>query len=112
MNPTIGLSIGFCEPVRHAEAARKPFCLASLGGIDLDPGIPAPAAARFTQPEGGGGSFYQAQFYANPALYWPEVVTDFPGLERGAFDLPYLAEVRGRISGGRGRGASVSHQRS
>ena len=42
----IGLSIGFWEPARHVEAVRKPFCLASLGGIDLDPGISAPAAAR------------------------------------------------------------------
>jgi conjugal transfer pilus assembly protein TraU len=52
VNPTIGLSIGFWEPARHVEAVRKPFCLASLGGIDLDPGISAPAAARFTRPEG------------------------------------------------------------
>lgn len=95
VNPTIGLSIGFWEPARHVEAVRKPFCLASLGGIDLDPGIPAPAAARFTRPEddGDGGSFYQAHFYVNPFLYWLEVVTDFPCLERGSFDLAYLTEV-------------------
>ena len=95
VNPTIGLSIGFWEPARHVEAVRKPFCLASLGGIDLDPGIPAPAAARFTRPEGDGdgGSFYQAHFYVNPVLYWLEVVTDFPCLERGSFDLAYLTEV-------------------
>ena len=86
VNPTIGLSIGFWEPARHVEAVRKPFCLASLGGIDLDPGIPAPEAARFTRPEGDGdgGSFYQAHFYVNPVLYWLEVVTDFPCLERGS----------------------------
>ena len=95
VNPVIGLSIGFWEPARHVEVVRKPFCLASLGGIDLDPGIPAPAAARFTRPEGDGdgGSFYQAHFYVNPVLYWLEVVTDFPCLERGSFDLAYLTEV-------------------
>ena len=62
VNPTIGLSIGFWEPARHVEVVRKPFCLVSMGGIDLDPGIAAPAAARFTRPEGDGdgGSFYQA----------------------------------------------------
>jgi conjugal transfer pilus assembly protein TraU len=71
VNPSIGLSIGFWEPTRHVEAVRKPFCLASLGRIDLDPGIPAPAAARFTRPEGDGygGSFYHAHFYVNPVLY-------------------------------------------
>ena len=74
---------------------RKPFCLVSLGGIDLDPGIPAPEAARFTRPEGDGdgGSFYQAHFYVNPVMYWLDVVTDFPCLEKGAFDLAYLTEV-------------------
>ena len=74
---------------------RKPFCLPSLGGLNLDPGIAAPEAARFTRPEGDGdgGSFYQAHFYVNPVLYWLEVVTDFPCLERGSFDLAYLTEV-------------------
>ena len=32
-------------------------------------------------------------FYTNPVLYWLEVVTDFPCLERGSFDLAYLTEV-------------------
>ena len=45
VNPIIGLSIGFWEPARHVEAVRKPFCLVSLGGVDLDPArLPAPAA--------------------------------------------------------------------
>ena len=42
VNPIVGLSIGFWEPARHVEVVRKPFCLVSLGGVDLDPGIPAP----------------------------------------------------------------------
>jgi conjugal transfer pilus assembly protein TraU len=59
VNPTIGLSTGFWEPARHVEAVRKPFCLASLGGVDMDPGISAPSASRFTRAEGDGdgGSF-------------------------------------------------------
>jgi conjugal transfer pilus assembly protein TraU len=51
VNPTIGLSIGFWEPARHVEAVRKPFCLASLGGIDLDPGISAPAQRGSRAPK-------------------------------------------------------------
>jgi conjugal transfer pilus assembly protein TraU len=84
VNPIVGLSIGFWEPARHVEVVRKPFCLVSLGGVDLDPGIPAPEAARFTRPEGDGdgGSFYQAHYYVNPVMYWLEVVTDFPCLEK------------------------------
>ncbi len=95
VNPTIGLSIGFWEPARQVEAVRKPFCLTSLGGVDLDPGIPAPEGARFTHAQGDGdqNSFYQAHFYVNPVMDWLQVVTDFPCLEHGSFDLAYLTEV-------------------
>ena len=95
VNPVIGLSIGFWEPARRVEAVRKPFCLTSLGGIDLDPGIPAPEGARYTHAEGDGdgGSFYQAHFYVDPLIYYLAVVTDFPCLEKGGFDLAYLTEV-------------------
>ncbi|WP_157271997.1 TraU family protein [Azohydromonas aeria] len=95
LNPAVGLSIGFWEPVRHVEVVRKPFCLPSLGGVDLDPGLPAPAGARFTRPEGDGdgSSFYQAHLYLNPVLYWLQVVADFPCLEPGSFDLAWLSEV-------------------
>jgi conjugal transfer pilus assembly protein TraU len=95
VNPTIGLSIGFWEPARHVEAVRKPFCLTSLGGLDLDPGLPAPEGARHTRGDttGTDSSFYQAHFYVNPIMYYLEVVTDFPCLERGSFDLAYMTEV-------------------
>ena len=95
VNPTIGLSIGFWEPARQVEVVRAPFCLVSLGGLDLSPGLPAPQAARFTRAEGDGdgGGFYQAHVYANPILSWLEVVTDFPCLEKGSFDLLYLTEL-------------------
>lgn len=61
-NPSIGLSIGFWEPARQVEVVRKPYCLVSLGGLDLSLGLRAPEAARFTRAEGDGdgGGFYQA----------------------------------------------------
>jgi conjugal transfer pilus assembly protein TraU len=95
VNPTLGLTTGFWEPARHVEAVRKPFCLASLGGVDLDPGISAPEHARTTRSDGLGdeGSFYQAHFYVNPVMYYLDVVTDFPCLEKGTFDIAYLTEV-------------------
>ncbi|MRV70580.1 conjugal transfer pilus assembly protein TraU [Duganella sp. FT92W] len=93
VNPTIGLSIGFWEPVRHIEVVRKPFCLVSLGGLDLDPGLPAPEAARYTDAAGAKNGFYQAHYYVNPIMYWLKVIADFPCLEAGSFDLSYLTEV-------------------
>ena len=73
---------------------RKPFCLVSLGGISLNPGIPAPEAAQWTRTTGPASSaFYQAHWYVNPMLYWLEVLLDFACLEHGGFDLAYLTEV-------------------
>jgi conjugal transfer pilus assembly protein TraU len=95
VNPVIGLSIGFWEPARQVEVVRRPYCFPTLGGIDLNAGLPAPEGARFTHAEGDGdgGSFYQAHYYLNPVLYWLGVVTDFPCLERGALDLAYMTEL-------------------
>ena len=92
--PLVGLAVGFWEPVRHVETVRKPFCLVSMGGVDLDPGLPAPGHARFNGAGGEGlESFYQAHFYVNPVMYWLQVITDFPCLEKGAFDIAYMTEV-------------------
>lgn len=93
VNPVIGLSIGFWEPARHVEVVRKPFCLVSLGGLDLSPGIAAPEAARTLEASGDASGFYQAHFYVNPVMYWLKVIADFPCLETGSFDLAYLTEV-------------------
>jgi len=92
----IGVSIGFWEPARVVEVVRKPFCLVSMGGLDLSPGIAAPEHGRFTRPEasGVGAVFYQAHYYTNPILAWLEVLGDYTScLEQGSFDLAYLTEV-------------------
>ena len=92
--PKIGIKVGFWEPVRQVDIVRKPFCLASLGGIDLDPGFDAPEAGR-DDPEDGAppASFYQAHWYVNPILYWLEVLLDNACLEKSPFDIAYLTEL-------------------
>ncbi|TFW13390.1 conjugal transfer protein [Massilia arenosa] len=92
-NPILGLSIGFWEPARQVEVVRKPFCLVSMGGIDLNPGLPAAESARFARPGGSSNSFYQAHFYINTVMAWLQVITDFPCMEKAGFDLAYLTEV-------------------
>lgn len=95
MKPKIGVTVGYWEPVRLAEAVRKPYCLVSMGGMDLGAGIAAPEGARFTRPEGDGdgGSFYQAHFYTAPVIHILKVVADFPCAEEGTYDLAYITEV-------------------
>jgi len=90
----VGLSVGFWEPARQVDVTRKPYCLVSLGGIDMSPGIPAPESAQWARTTGSAQSaFYQAHWYVNPILYWLEVLLDYACVESGGFDLAYLTEV-------------------
>lgn len=93
VNPTIGLAVGFWEPSRIVEVVRRPFCLPSLGGVDLNPGIAAPEHGRRVSDHGDKEAFYQAHFYFNPVLTWLEVLGDYPCLEQGSLDIAYLSEV-------------------
>lgn len=86
--PKVGLSVSFYEPARIVESVRQPYCFPSLGGVKLDPGVPAPAHKQ----EQGGQSFYQVHWYISPLMFWLEVILDNPCLEQGVFDLAYLTE--------------------
>lgn len=92
--PRIGLKVGFWEPARIAEVTRTPFCMVSLGGIELNPGFSAPRASR---PQGSDNesksSFYQVHWYINPIWYYLQVLSDDSCLEAGTFDIGYLTEV-------------------
>lgn len=44
--PVPGLNMSFWEPLRTVEIVRQPYCLVSLGGVSMDPGIHAPAHGR------------------------------------------------------------------
>jgi conjugal transfer pilus assembly protein TraU len=93
-NTKIGIKVGFWEPVRQVDIVRKPFCLSSLGGIDLDPGFDAPEAGRKRGDDSGTAhSFYQAHWYVNPILYWLEVLLDNACLDKSPFDIAYLTEL-------------------
>ena len=93
VNPIIGVTLGFWEPARIVEVVRRPFCLPTLGGANMDPGVPAPSHGRRVSMTGDHETFYQAHFYANPVLAWLEVLGDMPCLEQGTLDLAYMTEV-------------------
>ena len=93
-NPTIGVQIGYWEPARRVEVVRRPFCLVSMGGVALDPGIHAPSHGRDEKGKRGAqNAFYQVHYYTDPVLYWLEVLGQFPCLEKGAFDIAYITEA-------------------
>jgi len=88
-----GIGTGFWEPARRVDVTRSPYCFVSLGGISLDPGIRAPEGEVRQQADLTKQSSYQVHWYADPLLYWLEVILDNPCLETGSFDVAYITEV-------------------
>lgn len=107
-----GFNMSFWEPLRTVEVVREPYCLVSLGGVSLDPGLKAPAHGRSAQRTAGvaasfagnvgedgagspeiGAAFYQAHWYHTPWLFVLEAVVDTSCLENAAWDLAYLTEL-------------------
>lgn len=41
-----GFNMSFWEPLRTVEVVREPYCLVSLGGVSMDPGLKAPRTAE------------------------------------------------------------------
>jgi conjugal transfer pilus assembly protein TraU len=91
VNP--GIKISFWEPVRHVDVVRKPFCMTSLGGIDMNPGFDAPHGTQRKKDNSDISSFYQVHWYVDPILILLEAVVDSPCLEQQVFDVAYLTEL-------------------
>ena len=80
---TVGMNLGFWEPIRTIEIVREPFCFPSLGGITMGGRFSAPAHGRTPNPKKRGHrtSFYQVHWYHTPWLYLLEVLFDTRCLE-------------------------------
>jgi len=89
----VGFKVSFWEPVRRVDVVRRPFCLTSLGGLELDPGFDAPRGSRFSQDSTSTSSFYQVHWYVDPVIFWLEAIFDNACLEQGGFDVAYLTEL-------------------
>ena len=105
--PVPGFNLSFWEPLRTVEIVREPYCLVSLAGVSMNPGISAPYHGRSAQRTAGveasfsgdseriesGTAFYQAHWYHTPWLFVLEAVVDTSCLENAAWDLAYLTEL-------------------
>lgn len=91
--PKLGVKVSFWEPLRRVDVVREPFCMASLGGIKMDPGFDAPTHGRMNQEAQTKGSFYQAHWYIDPEIYVLQAVLDNGCLENIGFDVAYLTEL-------------------
>jgi len=94
-NITVGLNMSFWEPLRTAEVVRTPYCFPSLGGLDLNVGLQAPAHGRTPNKSASSqrSSFYQVHWYFTPWLFVLEALLDSNCLEQSAWDLAYMTEL-------------------
>ena len=92
---TVGMNLGFWEPIRTIEIVREPFCFPSLGGIKMGGRFTAPAHGRTPSPKKRGHrtSFYQVHWYHTPWLYLLEVLFDTKCLEASPWDVAYMTEL-------------------
>lgn len=91
--PVPGIPISFWEPARLADVTRTPYCLVSMGGLQLMKSAKKHGTvARKSNNEALKHSFYHVHWYIYPLIYWLELVTDFLCLEQTSIDVAYLSE--------------------
>ena len=97
--PLPGIPISFWEPIRLVDVTRTPYCLVSMGGIQLAGNAQRTEGVGSVSTLGGGSdrslkhSFYQVHWYLYPLVYWLELLVDLACLEKGSADLLYITEL-------------------
>ncbi|MYI74196.1 MAG: conjugal transfer protein, partial [Acidobacteria bacterium] len=92
--PRIGLSLGVWEPARLVDATRAPWCFPNLGGLTIDPGLPAGRGRTGSSGgDGATGSVWHAHHYVYPLLSWIGALIDLGCLEAGGLDIAWVSEL-------------------
>ena len=92
--PRIGLSLGMWEPARLIDVSRVPYCFPNLGGLTLDPGLPAGRGRGGSSAgDGAGSSVWHVHYYLYPLLSWIGALLDLGCLEAGGLDIAWLSEL-------------------
>ena len=91
--PNIGVPVSFWEPVRRVDVARQPFCMVSLGGVNLNAGFNAPVHSQDTRSGQTKTAFYQVHWYIDPLLFYLQAILDDKCLDNEGFDVGYMTEL-------------------
>lgn len=93
--PIPGITLGFWEPIRLVDITRTPYCMTSLGGIQMGPND-IRKISSYSRSYGNRiahNSFYHVHYYVYPLIWWLELITDLVCLEKSTFDVAYLSEL-------------------
>ena len=92
--PRIGLSLGVWEPARLMDVTRAPWCFPNLGGMTVDPGLPAGRGRTGSSgADGAQGSVWHVHYYVYPVLSWIGALLDLGCLEGGGLDIAWMSEL-------------------
>ena len=82
------------EPARLVDATRAPWCFPNLGGLTINPGLPAGRGRTGSSGgDGAKGSVWHAHYYMYPLLSWIGVLLDLGCLEGGGLDIAWASEL-------------------
>lgn len=88
----VGLTVGFWEPFAMTDVTRTPFCMVTLGGVQLSGDLFGMGESEVSNTD-ANNSFYYVHWYKYPLLYWLNIITDWMCLETGDLDIAYLTEL-------------------
>ncbi len=94
--PVPGITLGFWEPVRLIDITRTPYCMTSLGGLQLgsvDMKKVSSYNRSYSNKRMAHNGFYHVHYYVYPLIWWLELITDLICLEQSTFDVAYLSEL-------------------
>ena len=92
--PKVGIPISFWEPARLVDVTRVPYCMVSLGGVQIS-NTGAKQHGHISNSRTGVGkeAFYHAHWYIYPIFYLLNILIDFGCSESGNYDIGYITEL-------------------
>ena len=93
--PDPGITLSMWQPSNIIELVRHPYCMPTLGGMQLTTGrTQGGEYTATTKDSHGRGSFYQYHMYFFPLLAMLDLfVTENCGMGYNDFDLAYMSEI-------------------
>ena len=89
--PTPGLAVGFWEPIRLVDITKNPFCLVSMGGIEVIPEGLSLVGTGTDEHE--NNATWHLHWYLSPFVSILNLAMDGLCADSVDFDLAYLTEL-------------------
>lgn len=89
----VGLAIGYWEPFATTDVTKTPYCLANMGGIQLNVSGSNHRGETTNFDTGAESAFYHVHWYKYPLIMWLNIITSVSCLQTGDYDIGYMSEL-------------------